>query len=334
MWCVAIILIDFYFVSEKKMSEKNCKNECKIKMTDAGSEYGFVNEISEDGGRFCTTTYSVFRGIELIYNDAHIMSVETKPTSGSVIEINHCREGRMECHYRDEFCYVAPGDLVIGRAEEKSPTTYFPLSHYHGITVRIDVDRAPGCLSCLLDDVNVRPQAIAEKFCGEKSCFIARSDPSVEHIFSELYSVPEEIKKGYFKIKVLELLLFLSALDIGKDEIENSVYSAAQVDLAKQVSEYLTENMDKRVTLEQIAKHFHVSGTHIKNIFKGVYGVSLYAYTRAIKMESAAYMLEYTDRTVMDIAGEHGYDNSSKFARAFREVKGLTPSEYRAENKK
>ncbi len=52
------------------MSEKNCKNECKIKMTDAGSEYGFVNEISEDGGRFCTTTYSVFRGIELIYNDA------------------------------------------------------------------------------------------------------------------------------------------------------------------------------------------------------------------------------------------------------------------------
>ena len=315
------------------MSEKNCKNECKIKLTDGEKDYGFVSEISEKDGRFCTTTYSVFRGIELIYNDAHIMSVETKAPSGNVIEINHCREGRMECHYRDEFCYVAPDDLVIGRAEEKSPTTYFPLSHYHGITVRIDVDRAPSCLSCLLDDVNVRPQAIAEKFCGEKSCFIARSDPSVEHIFSELYSVPEEIKKGYFKIKVLELLLFLSVLDTGEDGID-SVYSAAQVDLAKQVSEYLTENMDKRVTLEQISKHFHVSGTHIKNIFKGVYGVSLYAYTRAIKMESAAYMLEYTDRTVMDIAGEHGYDNSSKFARAFREVKGMTPSEYRAANKK
>lgn len=316
------------------MLEKNCKNECKIKMTDGEDEYGFVNEISGKDGRFCSTAYSVFCGIELIYNDAHIMSVETKAPSGNIIEINHCREGRMECHYRDEFCYVAPGDLVIGRAEEKSPTTYYPLSHYHGITVRIDIDRAPGCLSCLLDDVNVRPQMIAEKFCGEKSCFIARSDSSVEHIFSELYSVPKEIKKGYFKIKVLELLLFLSALDTDKDEIENSIYSVSQVALAKQVSEYLTENMDKRVTLEQISKHFHVSGTHIKNIFKGVYGVSFYAYTRAIKMESAAYMLEYTDRTVMDIAGEHGYDNSSKFARAFREVKGMPPSKYRAENKK
>ena len=315
------------------MAEKMCNNKCKIKMTDSESSYGFVNELSEKGGRFLTTTYSVFSGIELIYNDAHIMSVESKAPSGNVIEINHCREGRMECHYRDEFCYVAPGDLVIGRAEEKSQTTYFPLSHYHGITVRIDVDRAPNCLSCLLDDVNVKPQAIAEKFCGERSCFIARSDPSVEHIFSELYSVPDEIKRGYFKIKILELLLFLSVLDTGENEID-SVYSAMQVDLAKQVSVYLTKNMDKRITLEQIARHFHVSGTHIKNIFKGVYGVSLYAYTRAIKMESAAYMLEYTDRTVTDIAGEHGYDNSSKFARAFREVKGVTPSEYRSKNKK
>ncbi len=316
---------------ENKMPEKICKEKCKIKSTNPSD---FVNEFSENGGRFSSAAYSVFDGIELIYNNAHVMSVETKPPSGNVIEINHCREGRMECHYRDEFCYVAPGDLVIGRADEKSSTIYFPLSHYHGITVRIDVDRAPGCLSCLLDDVNVRPQAIAEKFCGERSCFTVRSGSSVEHIFSELYSVPEEIKKGYFKVKVLELLLFLSALDTGRDKIEDSVYSSSQVTLAKQVSEFLIENMDKRVTLDQISKSFHVSGSHIKNIFKGVYGVSLYAYTRAIKMESAAYMLEYTDKTVMEIAGEHGYDNSSKFARAFREAKGMPPSEYRAKNKK
>lgn len=39
-------------------------------MTDGEKEYGFVSEISEKDGRFSTTTYSVFRGIELIYNDA------------------------------------------------------------------------------------------------------------------------------------------------------------------------------------------------------------------------------------------------------------------------
>lgn len=51
-------------------------------------------------------------------------------------------------------------------------------------------------------------------------------------------------------------------------------------------------------------------------------------------MESAAYMLEYTDMTVSDIANEHGYDNSSKFANAFRSVKGVSPVEYRMRNAK
>ncbi len=51
------------------MLEKNCKNECK-KMTDGEDEYGFVNEISGKDGRFCSTAYSVFCGIELICNDA------------------------------------------------------------------------------------------------------------------------------------------------------------------------------------------------------------------------------------------------------------------------
>lgn len=309
----------------------NCNNKCKIKSSmTADAEYGEIREQIGENGRFRTVTYGVFPGISLIYNDAHIQSFDDdRLPSSNTIEINHCREGRMECHFRDEFCYAAPGDLVIGRADERSETTYFPLKHYHGITVRIDIEKAPGCLSCILDDVTVRPQALAEKFCGSRSCFTARSDASVEHIFSELYSVPEEIKKGYFKIKVLELLLFLSSFNIENDESKDKVFSKSQVALAKEISRFLTDNMDRRVTLEQLSDHFHISGTHIKNIFKGVYGVPLYAYIRTVKMESAAYMLEYTDKTVTEIAGEHGYDNSSKFARAFRDVKGVSPSEYR-----
>lgn len=210
-----------------------------------------------------------------------------------------------------------------------SASSYFPLRHYHGITIRIDLAETPRCLSCLLDDVTVQPQAIAKKFCGENGGFIARENPSFEHIFSELYSVPAEIQKGYFKIKVMELLLFLSALDIKQDEFDNRSYTRAQVDLAKDVSQYLLAHMDDRITLEQISEQFHVSGTHIKNTFKGVYGVSLGAYIRTQKMESAAYMLEYTDKSILEIAGEHGYDNSSKFASAFRSVKGVAPNEYR-----
>ena len=63
-----------------------------------------------------------------------------------------------------------------------------------------------------------------------------------------------------------------------------------------------------------------------------VYGKPLYQCIRAYKMRVAARLLRETDRTVLDIAGEFGYGNSSKFAAPFREVLGASPGEYRQKN--
>ena len=48
-------------------------------------------------------------------------------------------------------------------------------------------------------------------------------------------------------------------------------------------------------------------------------------------MHLAAAELLRSTRTVTDIAGEFGYDNSSKFASAFQSVLGRSPAEYRAD---
>ena len=229
----------------------------------------------------------------------------------------------------DEFCYLTSGDLAITQTNRVSPSIYFPLRHYHGITIDIDLNSTPECLSCFLDDVNVKPQVLARKFCAAGQGFIARSNPSVAHIFSELYSVPKEVQKGYFKVKVLELLLFLSVLDTEQDEFDHRSYTGAQARLAREIERYLMGRIEDRITLKEISAQFHVSETYIKNTFKSVYGASPAAFLREQKMESAAYMLEYTDKSVLEIAGLHGYDNGGKFASAFRSVKGKTPNEYR-----
>lgn len=140
----------------------------------------------------------------------------------------------------------------------------------------------------LLDDVTVSPQALAEKFCGGSQCFIARSNASIDHIFSEIYEVPDSIKKGYLKVKILELLLFLSCLDARGDQAGERCASRSQAALARDVSAYLTACMDRRITLDQLSARFHVSGTNIKTSFKLVYGISIYAYIRKLKMEAAA----------------------------------------------
>lgn len=106
-------------------------------------------------------------------------------------------------------------------------------------------------------------------------------------------------------------------------------YSGNQVTLAKDAGRYLAQHMDRRVTIDELAEQFYVSPTQLKNSFKGVYGVSIYAYTRSQKMQAAACALRQTDDTVMQIAGRYGYENPSKFAKAFKDVLGVTPNEYR-----
>ena len=290
-----------------------------------------VYRIQEEDGDVVMTSYRVFDGIHLVYNDVHTQSccIEKNET-GEILQINHCIEGRIECSFQqDEYLYLEPGDMSISCMADAGHDSYFPTSHYHGITIMIDPEHAPECLSCILDDVDVRPSSLIQKFCSDKRCYVSRSADCFEHIFSELYSVRDCIRKGYFKVKVLELLLFLSGMEIDNSETEKRCYTKSQVELAKRTNRFIASHLSERITIDRLSTLFHVSPTQLKNCFKGVYGLSVYAYIRAQKMSAAARLLKTTDYTILDIANRFGYDNGSKFAKAFSDVMGMTPNELR-----
>lgn len=278
------------------------------------------------------TCYCVFHGIDLIYNDIHAEKSLADLTADprNLLEINHCRDGRMECCVDGESFYLAPGDISIHRLGSNDREVSIPTGHYHGITIQIDLDQSPKCMSCFLEDVDVQPEAIASKYlppgCGY---YVLRQLPAIEHIFSELYALPSTVRRGYFKVKILELFLFLEGLERMEPASEQKRLSEAQVVLAKNVCSYLTEHINQRITVAEIAEQFGVSLSRIKSCFFGVYGTSVHAYMREQRMHEAAKLLRGTDRTVLDIAGQFGYDNGSKFADAFRSVMGVTPSQYR-----
>ena len=105
--------------------------------------------------------------------------------------------------------------------------------------------------------------------------------------------------------------------------------SQAQINLSNKISDYLCENINTHITISQLADKFNASPTHIKKIFRNVYGLPIYAYIRSQKMLRAAQLLRDTNLKIIDIAGEVGYDNGSKFSKAFSDVMGTTPSIFR-----
>ena len=273
-------------------------------------------------------SYKVFPGIELIYYDMNLRDyTEQYGKNKKILDIDHCLEGRIEYKDRDSYYYLSGGDLAVGGRDSDSGQRYYPLGHFKGITVRIDLNAAPEDLSVLLDGVSVRTSELYEKFCSEKGFYVLRGSRSIEHIFSELYEIPENIRKGYCRLKILELMLFLSHTEPKKIMADAS--SLGRVRLAKDAGTYIAERMEQKVTVSELASHFHVSETQLKNCFKSVYGMSVHAYIREQKMRAAASMLKDTDIPVLEIAGKYGYDNGSKFAKAFREVMGASPNAYR-----
>lgn len=101
----------------------------------------------------------------------------------------------------------------------------------------------------------------------------------------------------------------------------------------RQVHNYLQEHLSEKITIDQLARLFHVNATWLKAAFREVFGVSLAAHMKKHRLEAAEKMLLQTDKNLGEIAAAVGFGSQSRFAEAFRTQYGLLPSQYRRRKK-
>ncbi|SFD32492.1 helix-turn-helix domain-containing protein [Clostridium uliginosum] len=289
-----------------------------------------IYKVEDNTGSGIMTSYNILDGIELVYNDIHMesASIDLNPPEG-IFEINHCREGRIECEFKNgEFLYMSKDDFSINRKNGTCHQSYFPLSHYHGISICLEIDKAQKEIDKYLPHSCIDLKKLCNRLCKNSSFMIMKANESIGHIFAELYSVPERIKLEYFKIKILEIVLFLSTIGESKEE-KREYYTKRQVEVIKNIQKQIIENIQNRYTLEELSHKHDIALTTMKKCFKGVYGKSIYSYMREYRMKIAAERLISTNDNILIIANFVGYENGSKFASAFKEIVGLSPREFR-----
>ena len=89
------------------------------------------------------------------------------------------------------------------------------------------------------------------------------------------------------------------------------------------------EHLDQRITLPELSARFRIPLTTMKQNFKTVYGDTIGAYIQSYRMQKAMFLLQETNQSIIEIAGQVGYQNASKFSEVFRQFAGATPTEYR-----
>lgn len=291
-----------------------------------------IMRLSDDSGEGMMTLYQVFPGVFLMYNDFHMKTcVSGFQTDMDLLCIDHCREGRIEQEIgADAYSYLEAGDLRIDQRIHHSGKVSFPLCHYHGISIGFKLDVASKEIADCVKGFSVDLYRLQKKYCSTEQPFVIPGETAIEHIFSELYNVPAKIKKDYFKIKVLELLLYLDALELSGHTEERPYFYKGQVEKIKAIQALLTQDLTENYTIEELSERFDIALTPLKSCFKAVYGSPIFTYMRTYRMNYAASLLKSDkELKVAEIAQLVGYDSPSKFASAFHREMGKTPLEYR-----
>lgn len=121
------------------------------------------------------------------------------------------------------------------------------------------------------------------------------------------------------------------------DDFIESVYSsqdARKMSQLKPAIEYMQYNYAQPLTLADIAKAAHLSVSRMAHLFKEEMGVTIVDYLTNLRINHAKRMLMTSDSNCTRICYEVGYNNQSYFTRVFKQVAGLTPRQFRQQNKR
>ena len=100
-------------------------------------------------------------------------------------------------------------------------------------------------------------------------------------------------------------------------------------DIVKKAQGYIECNVQKKISIKQLASRFAVSRRQFDRRFIEATGNTPFEYLQRVKVEAAKKLLEAGRKTVTEAMYEVGYSDASAFRRVFKEITSLSPVEYR-----
>lgn len=99
--------------------------------------------------------------------------------------------------------------------------------------------------------------------------------------------------------------------------------------LVREIKLYAKENFTNDIRLSDLAKKYGFNEKYIGRLFKAQTDVSFTQYVNNLRLNLAQKKLLTTEKSIIDIALECGFENVTYFNRLFKMKHGITPSEYR-----
>ena len=111
--------------------------------------------------------------------------------------------------------------------------------------------------------------------------------------------------------------------------VANLSNTSQKISLAENIASFLAVNIDRNISLTEIAVEFKYHPNHINRVFKNRFGITLKKYHDDLRIKEAMQLLSYSNYSIGEISMICGYEDFNYFSRIYKQKTSLTPSEYR-----
>lgn len=97
----------------------------------------------------------------------------------------------------------------------------------------------------------------------------------------------------------------------------------------REAESYIRENYSKDINMAIVSNYVSMNYSLFSIMFKEYTGTNFVNYLKIIRIEAAKKLLVTTDKKIQDISREVGYENEKHFMKTFKNICGISSSDYR-----
>lgn len=216
-------------------------------------------------------------------------------------------------HIGSNQCFVLPANTPHAYgANENDPWSIYWI-HFKG-------SLAQAYATCMHSPMDIKPN-IYSRINGRI------------HLFEEIYHTLEQ---GYSKGNLLYACSafhhFLGTICY-LQEYRSAIPKEFTGDPVEEAIHFMKENLEKKLTINELAQHTGYSISHFSILFKERIGYSPVNYFNQLKIQHACYLLDFTDMKINQVCYKIGINDCYYFSRLFSKIMGMSPTDYKKQAK-
>lgn len=258
------------------------------------------------------------------------------------IEFGYLTRGNLDFTVEGAPYKLKAGDLTITRPWQPHQVgnPQITASRMHWLILDVGV-RRPNDPWKWPKWINIAPHDLQRltRLLSHNEQVVWQGNKQIEHCFEKIAEHVEsaetpEAAQSRLQLYVTELFIEVFEM-LQKNQVELNARLSSTRRSVEMFLNGLTAHVDFPWTLEDMARHCNLGRSRFAHYCKRITNMTAAEYLTHCRVEKAKQMLRgKTDKTILDIALDCGFDSSQYFATVFRKKTGQTPSQYRNEDHK